>query len=60
MPWRLMTFLDDAHRRGVLRQSGAYYEFRHVRLLAHLARDGPARVGRPRAPLSMPGASMDV
>ena len=22
LPWRLMAFLDDAHERGILRQSG--------------------------------------
>ncbi|NGY63332.1 hypothetical protein G7043_30865 [Lentzea sp. NEAU-D13] len=32
LPCRLMRFLDDAHRRGVLRQVGAAYEFRHQRL----------------------------
>ncbi|MCU1666164.1 MAG: hypothetical protein JWR58_6229 [Pseudonocardia sp.] len=31
-PLRLMRFLDDAHRRGVLRQVGAVYQFRHLRL----------------------------
>ncbi|MGA4843745.1 hypothetical protein [Streptomyces sp. G45] len=36
-PWRLMRFLEDAHRRGVLRQSGAHYEFRHLRLQQRLA-----------------------
>ncbi|MFI1483331.1 NACHT domain-containing protein [Streptomyces sp. NPDC020747] len=36
-PWRLMGFLDEAHRRGVLRQSGAHYEFRHLRLQQSLA-----------------------
>ncbi|MFF5185955.1 hypothetical protein ACFY30_19645 [Streptomyces sp. NPDC000345] len=36
-PWRLMRFLEDAHRRGVLRHSGALYEFRHVRLQERLA-----------------------
>ncbi|MGB7798405.1 MAG: trypsin-like peptidase domain-containing protein [Pseudonocardiaceae bacterium] len=35
-PWRLMRFLDDAHRRGVLRQSGAMYQFRHARVQDHL------------------------
>jgi hypothetical protein len=40
-PWRLMRFLDDAHRRGVLRRSGAVYEFRHVRLRDHLAHNDP-------------------
>ncbi|WP_432026547.1 hypothetical protein [Streptomyces sp. 1222.5] len=32
-----MRFLEDAHRRGVLRRSGAYYEFRHRRLQTFLA-----------------------
>jgi hypothetical protein len=36
-PLRLMRFLDDAHRRGVLRQVGAVYQFRHVRLEERLA-----------------------
>jgi len=29
LPWRTRTFLRDAHERGVLRQSGAFYQFRH-------------------------------
>ncbi|WP_427918218.1 hypothetical protein [Streptomyces sp. cg40] len=37
LPWRLMGFLDGAHRRGVLRQIGAVYEFRHARLQERLA-----------------------
>ncbi|MGC5033660.1 NACHT domain-containing protein [Micromonospora sp. DT229] len=32
LPWRLMRFLADAHRRKVLRQTGPVYEFRHSRL----------------------------
>jgi hypothetical protein len=32
-----MTFLADAHQRGVLRQAGAVYEFRHVELQRRLA-----------------------
>ncbi|MEU5363878.1 NACHT domain-containing protein [Streptomyces sp. NPDC005925] len=40
-PWRLMTFLEDAHRRGVLRQAGARYEFRHQRLQHRLAAAAP-------------------
>jgi NACHT domain len=39
LPWRLMTFLADAHKnRGVLRQAGAVYQFRHVDLQRRLAR----------------------
>ena len=37
LPWRLMAFLDDAHRHGLLRQTGAAYQFRHARLQEHLA-----------------------
>ncbi|MGW7513900.1 NACHT domain-containing protein [Streptomyces massasporeus] len=38
-PWRFMGFLADAHeRRGVLRQTGAVYQFRHLDLQRHLAR----------------------
>lgn len=37
IPWDLMAFLRDAHeRRGVLRQVGAVYQFRHVDLQRHL------------------------
>ena len=36
LPWRVMTFLEDAHQqRGVLRQTGAFYQFRHTRLQDH-------------------------
>jgi len=37
LPWRLMSFLADAHQRGVLRQAGAVYQFRHVELQRRLA-----------------------
>lgn len=36
LPWSAGAFLDDAYRRGVLRQTGAVYQFRHVRLQHHL------------------------
>jgi transcriptional regulator with XRE-family HTH domain len=36
LPWALIAFLDDACQRGVLRQVGAVYQFRHARLQAHL------------------------
>ncbi len=36
LPWSVASFLDDACRRGVLRQVGAVYQFRHARLHAHL------------------------
>jgi hypothetical protein len=38
LPWRLMAFLDDAHRnRGVLRSNGASYQFRHQYLQQKIA-----------------------
>lgn len=37
LPWRVMTFLRDAHHRGALRQAGGVYQFRHVRLQHRLA-----------------------
>ncbi|MEU7903474.1 hypothetical protein [Actinoplanes sp. NPDC049118] len=36
LPLNLMQFLQDAHDRGVLRQAGAVYQFRHVRLQQRL------------------------
>jgi hypothetical protein len=36
LPWATMAFLEDAYRRGVLRQAGAVYQFRHARLQSHL------------------------
>ncbi len=36
-PLRLMDFLEDAHRLGVLRQLGPYYQFRHALLQDRLA-----------------------
>jgi hypothetical protein len=37
LPWSLMSFLSDAHQRGVLRQVGAVYQFRHIELQHRLA-----------------------
>jgi hypothetical protein len=39
LPWHLMDFLEDAHERGVLRQAGAVYQFRHIELQRQLARN---------------------
>ena len=36
LPWATVTFLNDAYHRGVLRQAGAVYQFRHARLKDHL------------------------
>ncbi|MEV7018184.1 NACHT domain-containing protein [Streptomyces sp. NPDC093991] len=50
LPWRLLPFLEDAHARGVLRQAGGVYRFRHIELRNRLARGVPAEaVARPRA-----------
>jgi len=37
VPGSLMAFLGDAHKRGVLRQAGAVYQFRHLELQHRLA-----------------------
>ncbi|WP_176993710.1 NACHT domain-containing protein [Nonomuraea jiangxiensis] len=37
LPWRLMSFLDEAHRLGLLRAVGPIYQFRHAELHDHLA-----------------------
>lgn len=37
LPWAVLTFLEDAYQRGILRQAGAVYQFRHARLQHHLA-----------------------
>jgi hypothetical protein len=49
LPWRLMAFLADAHRRGVLRQVGAVYQFRHIELQHRLA-SHPDTPGSPGSP----------
>ncbi|NUW44900.1 NACHT domain-containing protein [Nonomuraea rhodomycinica] len=37
LPWRVLAFLEDAHRRGVLRKVGGMYYFRHDLLREQLA-----------------------
>lgn len=41
LPRRLMPFLDDCHRLGLLRTIGPYYQFRHAELHDHLAATHP-------------------
>ena len=41
LPWRLLPFIEDAHRRGVLRVVGTEYQFRHARLQEYLSRPYP-------------------
>jgi hypothetical protein len=48
LPWAVVAFLEDACRRGALRQAGAVYQFRHARLQDYLApplRGEPAVAG---------------
>ncbi|GAA1165412.1 transcriptional regulator with XRE-family HTH domain [Kitasatospora gansuensis] len=45
LPWALITFLEDAHHRGVLRQVGAVYQFRHAWIQSHLSRSHQQRHG---------------
>jgi hypothetical protein len=47
LPWHVMTFLADAHRRGILRQSGSVYQFRHLELQQHLASHPGAEISPP-------------
>ncbi|GAA1266680.1 NACHT domain-containing protein [Sphaerisporangium rubeum] len=47
LPWRLMDFMEDAHRLGLLRAVGPLYQFRHANLHDHLsAGPGAAPVAR--------------
>jgi hypothetical protein len=61
MPWRIMAFLGDAHRRQVLRQVGSVYQFRHERLRDRLRLDYEAATtsgrGLPAPVLPRPGRS---
>ncbi|MDX8049584.1 hypothetical protein SK571_09355 [Lentzea sp. BCCO 10_0798] len=43
LPWRLLTFLRDAHDRGLFRQAGAAYQLRHARLQDRLASSSTIR-----------------
>lgn len=52
LPWRLMAFLDDAHRVGLLRAVGPMYQFRHADLHDHLAANHTTN----QAPAPPPGS----
>lgn len=41
LPWRFMAFLDQAHKRNVLRVAGGVYQFRHARLQDYLYDPAP-------------------
>jgi hypothetical protein len=51
LPFRLLAFLDDAHERGILRQAGPFYQFRHIELQHHLAARFKPRQSRLVRPL---------
>jgi transcriptional regulator with XRE-family HTH domain len=55
LPLRLMTFLDDVHRAGILRQVGAVYQFRHAELQDRLAGGGVVGVESGWRPLRCAG-----
>ncbi|WP_187413925.1 hypothetical protein [Micromonospora sp. MP36] len=65
VPVRLMSFLEDARPRHVLRTAGPVYQFRHARLQDRLATwyggtagtPGPAPVPSSRTPSSQPSRS---
>ncbi|GAA4990123.1 hypothetical protein HD597_007971 [Nonomuraea thailandensis] len=54
LPLRAMDFLDDAHRLGLLRTEGPYYQFRHVELQQHLGSELAAKKSRRREPTPLP------
>lgn len=56
VPRAYLAFLRDAHeKRGVLRQVGAVYQFRHIELQRHLAQAPSPRLPPQRGPSSVPG-----
>jgi hypothetical protein len=48
LPWRILAFLSDAHTRGVIRQQGAVYQFRHIELQRRLAAKAASTVTESR------------
>ncbi|GHE48301.1 hypothetical protein GCM10017673_57550 [Streptosporangium violaceochromogenes] len=60
LPRKLMAFLDDAHRLGLLRTVGPIYQFRHAELQDHLAALPPPSskpINTTRAPRSTKNAN---
>lgn len=47
LPLRLTRFIREAHTRGVLRQAGSVYQFRHARLQDRLGGHPPGPVADP-------------
>jgi transcriptional regulator with XRE-family HTH domain len=61
LPWTPLAFLDGAYQRGVLRQVGAVYQFRHVRLQRHLSQAQPlSRTPRRLLPGEVPQVDVAV
>lgn len=61
LPWGFMAFLTDAHlERGVLRENGAVYEFRHLEIRNYLDRKGAeeAQKRKPRRPAPAPAYAL--
>jgi hypothetical protein len=58
LPLYVMSFLLEAHERGVLRQDGPHYQFRHLLLHEQLAREPIERSSpaRPIEPPATPGS----
>ena len=48
LPLRLISLLRDAHKRGILRQEGGIYRFRHVELQRRLATQDHTSYQAPR------------
>ena len=57
LPWPLMGFLTDAHRRGVLRQAGTAYQFRHIELQHRLATRDADKQQADSSPAATTGAN---
>lgn len=57
LPWRLWPFLVDAARRGVMRQAGTSWQFRHALLQDHFAELARTDHLRARAEAGDPYAS---
>jgi hypothetical protein len=53
LPWRLHTFMEEAHRLGILRQEGASWQFRHSLLQDRLVETTSPMGGLFRVPWGM-------
>lgn len=56
LPPQLIAFLEDAHQRGVLTQTGAVYQFRHIELQHRLASRDADRQRPAAGPSGSPGS----